>query len=154
VSPITVRRATLSDLDALSGLFDRYRQFYRCASDAAAARAFLQERLQGGESVIFLAHEGKAAAGFTQLYPSFSSTSLGRTFILNDLFVEQRCRRRGAGAQLMRAATDFARSAGAIGLTLATARTNATAQALYESMGWRRDEEFCVYELDLLHDAG
>jgi predicted GNAT family acetyltransferase len=31
---------------------------------------------------------------------------------------------------------------------LQTARTNATAQRLYEKLGWVRDDEFLVYTLD------
>jgi ribosomal protein S18 acetylase RimI-like enzyme len=34
-------------------------------------------------------------------------------------------------------------------MTLSTARTNLTAQSLYESLGWERDEEFLVYNLGM-----
>jgi GNAT superfamily N-acetyltransferase len=79
------------------------------------------------------------------LYPSFSSASLARTFILNDLFVIENCRRKKVGALLLEAAADFAKSLGAVRLTLSTAVTNKPAQALYESAGWKRDEQFIVY---------
>jgi ribosomal protein S18 acetylase RimI-like enzyme len=49
----------------------------------------------------------------------------------------------------MRAAQDFGRRAGAVRLDLSTARTNVRAQALYESLGWQRDEVFLVYNLPL-----
>ena len=42
-----------------------------------------------------------------------------------------------------------AEATGAGGMSLATERTNATAQRLYESLGWRRDEEFLHYELEV-----
>jgi len=71
------------------GLIDAYRQFYKQSSDVASAYEFLKERFSHGESVIFLAFEGDQALGFTQLYPSFSSVSMARVFILNDLFVAQ-----------------------------------------------------------------
>ena len=51
----TLARADLDHLDALAELFDRYRRFYRQPSDVAAARAFLQARLDADESVIFVA---------------------------------------------------------------------------------------------------
>ena len=38
---------------------------------------------------------------------------------------------------------------GAAGLELATARTNTPAQRLYESLGWRQEEQFLRYELGL-----
>ncbi len=85
---IAVRQATIGDLELLVPLFDAYRQFYRKASDMALARQFLLERFQHNQSVIFLAlQQDGAALGFTQLYPSFSSTAAARIFILNDLFV-------------------------------------------------------------------
>jgi ribosomal protein S18 acetylase RimI-like enzyme len=49
----------------------------------------------------------------------------------------------------METAARLARSTGAVGLELATARTNAPAQRLYESLGWQRDEVFYQYGLDL-----
>ena len=38
-------------------------------------------------------------------------------------------------------------SLGAVRLSLSTAAGNAQAQALYESSGWRRDEQYFVYHL-------
>jgi GNAT superfamily N-acetyltransferase len=145
---LTVREASISDLDILAPLFDRYRQFYRKPADLNIARRFLRERLENSESTIFLAllPDG-AAAGFTQLYPSFSSASAARIFILNDLFVEQQFRRMGVGAALLAAARDFAMRAGAVRLTLSTEVTNESAQALYESCGWTRQTDFYVYGL-------
>lgn len=146
---ITIRQAVLSDLDALVPLFDSYRQFYGRPSDAAAARGFLQDRLQHGESVLFLASEADTPLGFTQLYPSFSSVSLARIFILNDLFVAPAGRRQGIATRLLAAAADYARSVNAIRLSLSTEITNQTAQALYQSAGWQLDEQFLVYHLTL-----
>ena len=144
---ITTRQATLSDLDALAPLFDGYRQFYGRGSDLAAARAFMLARFNHGESVVFLAYQGDTPVGFTQLYPSFSSVSMARVYVLNDLFVHASTRRMGVGAQLMAAATEYARTVGCIRLTLSTATSNASAQSLYEAAGWKRDESFYVYNL-------
>ena len=138
-----VKRAAVADLDAVAPLFEAYRQFYRQRPDPAAARAFLDERLSRDESVIFLAvddAEGHEALGFIQLYPSFSSVSVRRLWILNDLFVRAGVRRGGVGRRLLERAREFAVETGAKGLTLATAVDNAAAQALYESCGWRQDE--------------
>ena len=69
--------------------------------------------------------------------------------MLNDLFVDPATRRTGAGAALLEAAADYARGVGAVRLVLSTALTNSTAQALYEKSGWKRDAEFCTYQLGL-----
>ncbi|MCK9397439.1 MAG: GNAT family N-acetyltransferase [Methylobacter sp.] len=142
---ITVRQAALSDLEALAPLFDGYRQFYGRASDLDAATEFLSARFNHGESVLFIAHEDNKAIGFTQLYPSFSSVSLARIFVLNDLFVDEHARRKGAASKLMAAAVEYADSLGAIRVSLSTAATNEAAQRLYQSAGWKRDEQFFVY---------
>jgi hypothetical protein len=74
--PITTRQAVLADLDTLAPLFDAYRQFYGRASDPSGAHAFLRERFRHGESAVFMAFDSSGqAVGFTQLYPSFSSTA-------------------------------------------------------------------------------
>jgi GNAT superfamily N-acetyltransferase len=145
-----IRQATADDLDMVAPLFDGYRQFYGKPPDLALARSFLGERLARQQSVIlFACDDAQEAIGFTQLYPSFSSVSAARVFILNDLFVAEGCRGKGVGAALLRAAADFGRAAGAIELELTTAITNKTAQALYEREGWQRDREFYVYRLAL-----
>jgi ribosomal protein S18 acetylase RimI-like enzyme len=145
MNTITVRQAVLSDLEALAPLFDSYRRFYGRPSDLLAAKEFLQARFNHGESVLFIAHEGDKAIGFTQLYPSFSSVSLARTFVLNDLFVCEYARRKGVASKLMSAAVDYAGSLGAVRVSLSTAISNEAAQGLYESAGWKRDEQFLVY---------
>ena len=144
------RQASVADIEALVALFDAYRVFYGKPSDPALARGFLLERFQHNQSVIFLAlQRDGSAVGFTQLYPSFSSVSATRTFILNDLFVAPAARRTGVAAQLLGAAADYWRAVGAIRLSLSTAVSNESAQALYVSEGWVLDADFHAYSLSL-----
>jgi ribosomal protein S18 acetylase RimI-like enzyme len=145
MNTLTVRPAVQSDLDELAALFDQYRGFQGRASDLPAARAFLQARFDQGESLVLIAHEGSVPIGFAQLYPSFSSVSLARVLILNDLFVHPSARRKGVASQLLAALEDQAWGAGAVRLSLNVARGNLEAQALYEAQGWRRDEAFFMY---------
>jgi GNAT superfamily N-acetyltransferase len=141
-------RVSIRDLDNLVPLFDGYRRFYGQRSDLTAARAYLRDRIERDESVIYLAftHPGEAA-GFTQLYPSFSSVSLKPLWILNDLYVRSDVRRGGVARALLERARLHALETGAKGLTLTTGVTNIAAQALYESCGWQRDDEFFQYHL-------
>ena len=130
----------------LAPLFDAYRQFYEQSSDIAASEKFLDDRLVRGESVAFLAEEGGVTVGFVQLYPIFSSTSLGRVYVLNDLFVVPGARRKGVGGLLLEAARNWSDREGALYLELSTAVDN-PAQRLYEAHGWMPDLEFLHYEL-------
>ncbi len=146
----TITRATPGDLPALTQLFDAYRVFYRQASDPAKAHAFLHERLERGESVIFLARDpGGQALGFTQLYPGFSSVCARRVWILNDLYVAARARRSGVARALVAAAHGHSSETGALRLTLSTARDNTPAQALYESLGYVRETAMFEYAFEL-----
>lgn len=146
---LTIRQAGAQDLDTLAPLFNAYREFYRLPADPEGSRRFLLERVEKNQSVIFLASADGAAAGFTQLYPSFSSGAMARIFVLNDLFVAPEMRRRGVGAALLKAAAEYGLRERAVRLTLSTELSNTTAQALYEKNGWKRDTIFCAYNLAL-----
>jgi GNAT superfamily N-acetyltransferase len=148
MTSVQVTRATVDDIETVAPLFDAYRQFYEQPSDLDGARAFLTERLGRGESVIFLALlDDGTPAGFTQLYPIFSSTSMQRAWLLNDLFVAPAARRAGVGRALLERAHAFARETNSKELMLQTAVDNFPAQRLYESLGWQRDNDFYVYML-------
>jgi GNAT superfamily N-acetyltransferase len=151
-SAVRVVRASLKHLDELVPLFDAYRQFYGQPGDTAGAWTFLVDRFERQESVIFIAFpddKQQHALGFTQLYPSFSSVSMKRAWILNDLFVGPDARRGGVGRCLLERAKQWAVESGSKGLVLSTAVDNVAAQTLYESCGWKRDEQFHRYYLNV-----
>jgi ribosomal protein S18 acetylase RimI-like enzyme len=136
---VVVRRADLTDVDAIAPLFDAYRRFYGQPGDLERARAWIAERLQRDEAVILLATLDDRPCGFTQLYPMFSSVRTARLRVLNDLYVDEKARRHGVARALLDGAVAFARAEGAAGLMLETGRDNAAARALYRAAGWRED---------------
>ncbi|KIL35714.1 acetyltransferase [Cohnella kolymensis] len=144
-----VIQATSDDLHIAAPLFDQYRQFYGQPSDLDKAFHFLKERLERNESVIYLALAAQSGEGlgFTQLYPTFSSVSARRAWILNDLFVRSDRRKTGIATRLLEAAKQHAAASNAKGLSLSTAVDNLTAQSLYESFGFTRDDGFYHYDL-------
>lgn len=144
-----VLQARFEHLEEVAKLFDQYRVFYKSPSDLKAAKEFIQERLQKGDSVIFVVSDNGHLVGFMQLYPSFSSVSMKRIWILNDLFVEQAYRKQGIAKLLMSAAENFAKETEAIRIILATQISNIAAQSLYESLRYCKDEEFYHYTLRL-----
>ncbi|MEO5689287.1 MAG: N-acetyltransferase [Burkholderiaceae bacterium] len=152
MTALAIRHATPDDLDELAPLFDAYRRFYEQPGDVALASAYLHARMERGESVILVAEADGQMLGFCQMYPTWCSVAAARTFVLYDLFVDPEVRRAGVGRALMLAAQAFGREAGAVRLDLSTAHTNTRAQALYESLGWQRDEVFGVYNLSLAGD--
>ncbi len=147
---MSVRPATPADLDELAELFAAYRVFYGLPHDVAAARAYLEQRMRGAESVVLVAPGASGSlSGFTQLYPSFCSLELAPIYVLYDLFVAPDARGTGVGTALLTAARALGGAAGAARLELSTAHSNTVAQRLYESLGWLPDEEYRRYELPL-----
>ncbi|UHA72777.1 GNAT family N-acetyltransferase [Paenibacillus sp. 481] len=148
---ITIKRAGIEEAALAAQLLNEYRIFYGQASDVEGARLFIEGRIEQQQSVIWLALEQRdnevIPAGFTQLYPSFSSISMQPIWILNDLYVNPAYRGSGVGRRLMVTAHQFAQQTGAKKVVLSTATDNTTAQHLYESLGYIRDEHYYNYEL-------
>jgi GNAT superfamily N-acetyltransferase len=142
---VVVRQAVLADLDELAAVFDQYRQFQGQPADLPACRAFLHQRFDHGDSVVFLATLDGQAVGMAQLYPSWSSTALARVFILNDLFVAAAGRRTGVASALLAGVEDYAWSFGACRVSLNVAQSNGPAQDLYRARGWLQDSEFFMF---------
>ena len=144
---IEIIEAGLGELDSAVELFDQYRQYYGQDSDSEGARTFLSNRLSKGESVVYLANQaGAQSVGFAQLYPTFSSVSLKRLWVLNDLFVAPDARSSGIGRALIERSFELARSTGAKGVVLETMKDNHRAKSLYESLGFRVDPHCDHYE--------
>ncbi|WP_088891712.1 GNAT family N-acetyltransferase [Leptolyngbya ohadii] len=155
---MTIELVRKEQLAELAVLFNQYRIFYKQSSDLKAAKQFLEERFQRQDSIILVAKDGDRSTlppkadrliGFTQLYPSFSSVSLKRIWILNDLYVAESARHRGVAQRLMVAAEKHARLTCAVRIVLSTQMTNTIAQKLYESRGYIKDTEFLHYALPL-----
>jgi ribosomal protein S18 acetylase RimI-like enzyme len=142
-----IYQATIEDLKGVSNLFNLYRVFYQQSSDLEGAKNYIKERLESKDSVIFVVKDQQKYVGFTQLYPTFSSISMKRAWILNDLYVDAQARKQGIGEMLLDKAKKFAIGTGANSISLSTAPDNYSAQRLYEKNGYKRDEQFYHYEL-------
>ncbi|WP_255562505.1 N-acetyltransferase [Pedobacter sp. D749] len=154
VNNIKIKQIGLTESHLVVGLFNQYRIFYKQFSDIGMAKAFIDERLQHNESVIFIAidEDTEKSVGFTQLYPKYSSIRLSKNWILNDLYVDEVYRKQGIGEKLIKTAMDFAKANGSTFVQLETAVDNYTAQHLYENIGFEKqgnDEEFFLYKIAL-----
>lgn len=150
MNQLIIRNAEPKDILSVSVLFDLYRQFYEQTPDLELAKDFIGKRISQKESVILLAELEGEVIGFCQLYPSFCSVIAAPIYVLYDLFVHPVQRGTGAGRALLLAAEAQAKSQGMKRMDLTTAKTNATAQSLYESLGWIRDEVFFSYNRNVV----
>ncbi|WP_409317429.1 GNAT family N-acetyltransferase [Pseudomonas sp. KCJK9016] len=146
---VITRHASLDDAEAIAPLLDKYRQFYGESSDLARSLEFIKQRFFLGESVIVVAEFNHEIIGFTQLYPSFSSVTLERLWILNDLYVEASKRKKGAGLALLNAAKTFAQSTNAKQLFIEGADDNPHARDLYTRFGFIENTAYHYYHLPL-----
>ena len=128
-------------------LFNAYREFYGQSSDLQQAEQFIQERVMGAESIIFLAYLEEEPVGFAQLFPVFSSVAMKRAFLLNDLFVAKQARKLGVAQALMEQCYSYCQQEDARYMMLETARDNVQAQKLYEKMGMTIDETVYYYSI-------
>jgi ribosomal protein S18 acetylase RimI-like enzyme len=148
MSSVQIRTATATqrDIAAIARLFDAYRQFYEQVANLELAVKFVQARLSNGDSEILVAEDSnRQMIGFCQLYPTFCSLEAKPIYSLYDLYVAPSARKCGTGKLLLLAAYALAKKTGKSRMDLTTAKTNEPAQALYESLGWQRDEVFYAY---------
>ena len=147
---LSIRKAKIEDLHQLVQLFDAYRKFYKQLSDIVLATQFITARLTNIDSIILVAeNEKQQLIGFCQIYPSFCSVAAAKIGVLYDLYVNESARKTGAGRALMLAAHEYAANNNMLRLDLTTAKDNLKAQALYESLGWVRDDIFYAYSKQL-----
>lgn len=144
-------QATLEHLDLLTPLFIKYREFYGELPFPDSSRKFLETRLKRKESVIYLAlaDDEDKLLGYCQLFPSYSSLSLKRVWILNDIFVAEDARRMLVADRLVQTAKQMAKDTNAVRMRVATSVSNEVAQKTYESIGFREDTRFKNYTLEL-----
>jgi len=134
-------QAELKDLDDVAALFEAYRVWYRMPSDLEGGKSFLAGRMIQKESIVYLAKaENGKAVGFTQCYPLFSSTSMKRLWLLNDLFVDAEYRGQGISKLLIGRVQELARQTNAAGVLLETEKTNDIGNQLYPRTGFHLEE--------------
>jgi GNAT superfamily N-acetyltransferase len=145
IAPVEV-----DEFERLLPLIAAYQRFYEVDEvDEERNRAFFRRFLAPSDDGILLGARGDGELiGYACLYWHFSSLGAAETVLMNDLFVSETARGRGAGRALIEASAAVARERGATHLQWATAPDNLTAQRLYDSTGAERSE-WVEYELGL-----
>lgn len=150
-----VIRSTEAYLDRLVPVVEEYRRFCGALADAGATREFFRARLDMEDAVTFIAVDKntEAVMGFVNLYPSYSTLSLQRLWILNDLGVSGGFRGRGVATALIRKVLAFAADTGAVRVELKTRVENLNAMALYRSVGFEIDRGHAYYQVPVAGPA-
>ncbi|EMP4115387.1 GNAT family N-acetyltransferase [Vibrio parahaemolyticus] len=142
------REAKIEDLEQLSKLFHSYRQLSVSLDNSAPeseSADWIESRLKDGSGVFLLATADEQVLGFATLYQGFSSVSLNKYWVLNDLYVSKSARGLGLGRALMEYTETYAKSTNAKGIELETSLDNVVAQSLYEDLGYLENTQYKRY---------
>lgn len=146
---MNIRQATKADINELAILLADYRIFYGQDFDLDKSINFLTHRLDKNDSVIFVAIESGSFLGFAQLYPSFTTIGVQEIWILNDLFVNDKFRKKGVAQMLVKHVLQFSKDSNRRKVVLSTAYSNSKAQQLYEKLGFTKTAFYNYEKLTL-----
>jgi GNAT superfamily N-acetyltransferase len=147
-----IRPVDRADFEQWLPLWEGYNRFYgRFGQKALPARVTettWARFFDASEPVHALVAEGDAQLlGLVHYIFHRSTTMLGPTCYLQDLFTGEGARGRGIGRALIEAVCERARSAGSTRVYWQTHETNATAMQLYDKLAGRSG--FLVYRKEL-----
>lgn len=128
--------AGLADIFKIEPIFNFYRNFYGVEMDRDAVVEFLEQRIGNNESIFFYVQQGNKILGFAQIFRTFSSASLTKVLILNDLYVIESARKKGVASVLIEKVIEQGKLEQCSRISLSTAHNN-PARQLYEKMGFR-----------------
>jgi GNAT superfamily N-acetyltransferase len=131
-------------------LIAAYQRFYEVddVNDERNRSFFSRFIAPSDDGLLLGAWRNDELCGYACLYWHFTSLVPAETVLMNDLFVTETARGRGAGRALIEASAETARKRGAHHLEWATAPGNKPAQRLYDATGAARST-WIEYELEL-----
>jgi GNAT superfamily N-acetyltransferase len=149
---LTVRPVERADYDAWLPLWDGYNRFYGrfgpTALPAEITRMTWARFFDAYEPVHALVAESDAKLlGLVHYLFHRSTTMIGPTCYLQDLFTDETSRGRGVGRALIEAVYERAKIAGGTRVYWLTHQTNATARKLYDQVA--ENTGFIVYRKQL-----
>lgn len=109
----------------------------------------MTQRINNQDSKIFIAKKNNDIIGFCQLYPSFSSVSLQKIYILNDLFVKKNFRNQNIATKLMNKVKEYCQQEKISKIFLRKDKNNVSAKNLYKKNNFIKDDIFEDYFFNL-----
>jgi len=144
---ITIRPAQPDDIpamcDLLADLFSVEADFDIDTAKQAKGLGMLVED-QPGRAFACVAVSGNDIVGMVTAQTLVSTAEGGRVGLVEDVIVDKRFRRRGAGTLLIEAAIAWSREQGLTRLQLLADRENSQALDFYTSRGWTFTKLICL----------
>ncbi|MGA7436317.1 MAG: GNAT family N-acetyltransferase [Solirubrobacterales bacterium] len=148
--PIEIKPVTEESFDDVVPLLAAYQTFYEVEDiDEQRNRGFFSRFIGNSHSGWLLgAWDEGELVGFGCFYRHKSSLTATNIVLMNDLYVTEAARGKGAGRALIEAGKDLAREWGASHLAWATAPDNETAQKLYDTFEVEKST-WLEYEIEI-----
>lgn len=102
---------------------------------------------------VWVIDAGTALAGYAILTYNYDLEFGGTEGMMTDLYVAARYRRRGLGAQVISAISEFCREAGIAAIELQVSRGNRAARSFYRALGFKAWDRV-VMSIDVKQRAG
>jgi glycosidase/GNAT superfamily N-acetyltransferase len=133
---LKIRQANSNDIHAITHLFVDYaRHFGETNPIFDNISAFLNDKIQNAGYTLFFAEKDGKPVAFAGLYPIYSSVSLKKQWLLNDLFVSPNYRNQGIGTALLSEIKSQLKSTSQ-GIILVASGTDEKTKAFYEENGF------------------
>jgi glycosidase/GNAT superfamily N-acetyltransferase len=133
---LKIRQANSNDIHAITHLFVDYaRHFGETNPIFDNISAFLNDKIQNAGYTLFFAEKDGKPVAFAGLYPIYSSVSLKKQWLLNDLFVSPNYRCQGIGSALLSEIKSQLKSSSQ-GIILIASGTDEKTKAFYEENGF------------------
>ena len=148
--PATVRFATAGDAEIILRFIRALAAYEREPDAVIATAAGLREQIESDSPPFecLIAEVGRTPIGFALFYRSYS-TWLGRpALFLEDFFVEENYRARGAGLALIRRLAGIARERGYSRLEWRVLDWNEPAHRFYRSIGASPIDEWTIWRVE------
>ncbi len=147
---INIAKIQASEVKDIADLIEQYREFYKApAKPRVELVKFFENRLKNEQSIIWVALENNNPVGFAQIYKSYTTVGLGELWILNDLYVEKESRKQGVADLLISTILQEAKESKILRVDLKTAFDNVAAKALYNKVGFKKDEHFEYFQINI-----
>lgn len=134
VSEITVRTATVDDIDALMPLELAYCDFYGQSPEPGRLRQLITDLIEEEIGFVLTAADGGELVGFATVSWGVDTTLAAKIAILSDLYVAPGLRGRGLGRSLVQECATRCAEQGITQIKWQTAPENSSARALYDGL--------------------
>jgi len=133
---VEIRPAQAADADAVFAMLQRFVMSYDPDRDAFAPS--FASMIDAQDVALLVADDGGTLGGYVMAFEFATLFANGSVVQIEELFVEEDRRGTGKGRELIEAITEWARSRGAVEVTVPTRR----AGAYYERLGFERTAEY------------